>query len=287
VYPYTSISSSLQRTYTWLEIPASCESSAVSTDFDIWHLTTSLDGKPVEGLIAYVRVSTSKQAVDGTGLQAQLNQLQAFADRLGLPILRVFQDIGSAARDGGLDLRRGWNDALRESRDRKVPIAVADSTRVTRSKKDFEKLCKQPDAWVIDTSLPRTPEDEARMAARIARGQNHASLIRHRTKEALRARKQMGVPLGNRINLRKAQSLGAAKNKTLAQERDSVLEGLLMELAAKGIKTRAKFAEELNRIGYAAPQGGKWTANNLKRPLRRIKERRSPSEVDHPSWGTW
>lgn len=276
--------------------------TSVSSDLSVWEMRTSLD-QTDNVLIGYIRVSTRKQAQSGQGFEAQRRQIESFAKRAGLPLAQIFHDVESASRAGSIRQRTGWKDALCESRRRKAPIVVADCTRVTRSVEDFEYLREQPDVCIVDSSLPSSIDNEAKMVARIRRGQDDAARIKRRTSEALNEKRRKGVQLGNRTNLRRAQSRGAAKNKQLAEERDSLLAVQVDALVAKGIKTRTKIAEELNRIGYAAPRGGSWTANDLKRPLRRIRARQSPpsssgtggspssgpSEADllNPSWGTW
>lgn len=95
------------------------------------------DDKPTKA-VAYLRVSTDKQAEKGTSLSAQREQVGAYAKLYGLEIVEWIEDGGESAKS----LRRpGLKRALKalDSGDAKALI-VAKLDRLTRSVRDLAEL---------------------------------------------------------------------------------------------------------------------------------------------------
>ena len=93
-----------------------------------------------------------------------------------------------------------------------------------------------------------------------ALAEKERALISRRTKDALSAAKARGVRLGGH----RAQS---DENRIAAEERAEALRPVLEEL--RGLSA-CKVAEELNRRGITAAEGGKWYAAQVIRVRGRL-----------------
>ncbi|WP_431297868.1 recombinase family protein [Tabrizicola sp. BL-A-41-H6] len=58
-------------------------------------------------MIGYVRVSTPGQGEQGISLDVQRDAIRAFADRLGVPLLEIFEDVASGVSAKSFPSRRG------------------------------------------------------------------------------------------------------------------------------------------------------------------------------------
>jgi hypothetical protein len=160
------------------------------------------------------------------------------------------------------------------------PIIVADATRFSRNSEEATKLMSglRP-LWIIDVSLGWNPELAAVMMGRITRGQIEAEEIGSRTRNALSRVKAVGAILGNRSILADAQRRGAETNRALAQQRDAQIELVQAEPLAQGVTSATEIAKAVNSAGVSPPRGGQWTENDLRRPLKRIHNRRSANQA--------
>lgn len=150
-------------------------------------------------VLGYLRVSTTEQATNGSGLDAQRAAIAAEAERRGWSV-RWIEDRGASAKD----LRRsGIREALTllAAGDADA-LAVAKLDRLSRSLLDFSGLVERSrqERWQIvaldlgvDTSTP-SGEMMANVLASFA--QFERRLIGQRTAEALRAKRAAGVRLG-------------------------------------------------------------------------------------------
>ncbi len=150
-------------------------------------------------VLGYLRVSTTEQAANGAGLDAQRATIAAEAERRGWAV-RWIEDRGYSAKD----LRRpGIREALAALAAREADaLVVAKLDRLSRSLLDFSGLVERSrrESWQlvaldlrVDTSTP-SGEMLANMLASFA--QFERRLIGQRTAEALRAKKAAGVRLG-------------------------------------------------------------------------------------------
>ncbi|ABS05837.1 recombinase family protein [Kineococcus radiotolerans] len=150
-------------------------------------------------MLAYLRVSTAKQADSGAGLQAQRSALQAEADRQGWD-LEYVEDAGYSAKDLN---RPALTGALARLNAREVDVLlVAKLARLSRSVHDLSGLVKGATrrGWSVvcldvgvDTSTPNG-KFMATVTAGIA--ELERELIGQRTRDALAAKKAAGVRLG-------------------------------------------------------------------------------------------
>jgi DNA invertase Pin-like site-specific DNA recombinase len=192
-------------------------------------------------VIAYVRVSTDEQAVNGAGLEAQRAAIAAECKRRGWELLVTLEDAGYSAKD----LKRpGVKEALRALEAGEAnALVVAKLDRLSLSMLDFAALMAtaQKHQWAlvaldcaVDTS---TPAGEAMARVLATFGQFERRLIGQRTKAALAVKRAQGVRLG--------------RPPTVPQ----TIVRRIQRQRARGESLRA-IAESLNRNGVPTAQGG-------------------------------
>ncbi|MBB5057446.1 DNA invertase Pin-like site-specific DNA recombinase [Granulicella aggregans] len=107
--------------------------------------------------------------------------------------------------------------------------------------------------------------------------EHEALMISARTKAALSAARARGVELrglrGNRERMAllatEANSISAKRRAESATKRNADLIPVISNIQEAGHKSHKRIAEELNRRGITAARGGQWSANQLRRVIRR------------------
>lgn len=193
---------------------------------------------PSGTVVAYLRVSTSEQAVSGLGLEAQRATVAAYAVRKDLTIIAEYADEGISAKS--LTGRPGAQAALEAvRRGEAAGLLVAKMDRLSRSVVDGAGLMEAAgrEGWAlhfadldIDTSSPA-----GEMAANIiiSGSQYERRLISQRTKDALAAKKARGERLGA------APSLPEEVTRRIVSERAAgrTFQAIADALMADGIRT--------------------------------------------------
>ncbi|WP_298207454.1 recombinase family protein [Ferrimicrobium sp.] len=195
----------------------------------------------VQGVVAYLRVSTEEQAVSGLGLAAQEAAIRSECERRGLPILAVLSDAGISAKTIN---RPALTEALAMlGRGEANVLMVAKLDRLTRSVHDATGLLLEAERghWglvALDAPVDTTTPQGAAMAQVLAVfAELERRLIGERTKAALAVKKSQGVKLG--------------RPRTLAEDVVARIRG-----AKDGGATWSAIARELNAEGVPTAQGG-------------------------------
>jgi DNA invertase Pin-like site-specific DNA recombinase len=102
-----------------------------------------------------------------------------------------------------------------------------------------------------------------------ALAEKERALISQRTTAALAAKKAQGAKLGNRTNLREAQTKGAAANGTRADRHAANVLPIIREVQAAGITSLAAIANALNARGVRTARGGHWHNSTVRNALAR------------------
>ena len=87
--------------------------------------------------IAYIRVSTGKQAKSGLGLEAQQEALARFAEAEGYSLLKTFEEVETGKGADALDRRPQLSAALQMAKKHDAPVVVAKLDRLSRACKSF------------------------------------------------------------------------------------------------------------------------------------------------------
>jgi DNA invertase Pin-like site-specific DNA recombinase len=204
--------------------------------------------------IAYIRVSTQRQGRSGLGLEAQQAAIARFAEAEAFNLVETFTETESGADDD----RPQLSAAIERARKVKGPVIVAKLDRLSRDVHYISGLMKYKVPFVV-TELG-TDTDPFLLHLYAALAEKERALISRRTKDALAAAKARGVKLGGVTG-------SSLANQQAAADFAEALRAVFAELA--GVSAR-KAAEELNRRGIAAANGGRWHAVQVIRVRERL-----------------
>jgi DNA invertase Pin-like site-specific DNA recombinase len=187
-------------------------------------------------LIAYLRVSTGKQAKSGLGIEAQRKAIASFAHVEGFEVVAEFVEYETGKGADALNRRPQLRGALKAAKREKCEVAVAKLDRLSRDVAFIAGLMSQRVPFIV-CALGRNV-DPFTLHIYAALAEQERRMISRRTKEALAAAKARGVKLGR-------QEIADA-NKAAAAARDADLAPILRELS--DLSSRAA-AEEIERRG--------------------------------------
>lgn len=197
-------------------------------------------------IVAYLRVSTTRQGQSGLGLDAQRTSVAAYSTRTGLPILCEYVEVetGTGKRDRPQLLR-----AVKHAKEHGAVIVTAKLDRLARSVAAIVAL-KQAGVRFLALDLPES-ENPLFLYIIAAMAEYEAKLISERTKAALAAKRAGGwrpqVPdCWNREEIGKANG-ERIRNAALARDRG--VAGYVMALIDHE-STHAEIAERLNDEGF-------------------------------------
>ncbi len=213
--------------------------------------------------VAYLRVSTAKQGIDGLGMAAQEAAIMAYAGNVMPP---KYIEMESGKRKNRPELVKALshckltNSTLIVAKLDRLARNVSFISSLMESKVDFV-ACDFPDASPLTLHI---------MAA-VA--EHEAKTISTRTKAALAAAKARGVKLGN-PNLTIAGGIkgsieGIRTIKKLADAAATRVFPTIKLYLDNGMSLRM-IATILNNMSVPTPRGSQWTAQAVKNALARI-----------------
>ncbi len=220
------------------------------------------------GFIAYYRVSTAKQGVSGLGLEAQQDAVRNYLNGGKWTIVAEFTEVESG-RDNE---RPALAKALAAARVHKVPLVVANVSRLTRSLAFLSRLLEAGvDVRFCDLPKIEGPAGRFMLQQMAAVAELEAGMISARTKAALKAAKARGVVLGgNRGAVVDDQARQAATKalKARAASRGADLAPVLAGLRAEGLTSATGLARALTERGIPTARGGAvWSAVQVQRVI--------------------
>ena len=219
-------------------------------------------------LVAYFRVSTTKQGQSGLGLDAQRAAVEAYASQSGGTLLRSFTEVESGKRDD----RPQLTQALHLARVTGATLVIAKLDRLSRDAAFLLTLQKSGTRFVA-ADMPNADETTVGIMAIMAQREREA--ISKRTREALQAAKARGTKLGNPNGAAAlfrsggGHVAGTAAGKAAAQARAEDLRPILKHLEADGVSSLGAVADALNERGIRTPQGKQWHKSSV----RNLRER--------------
>lgn len=212
--------------------------------------------------ILYRRVSTHEQAVNGLGLKAQLDLLEAEAKRRGWDAEEV-TDRGVSGKVPAEE-----RPALGKALDSLHPgdvLAVAKLDRLSRSVLDFARLLERADRdkWsvvVLDLGVDMTTPNGRLVAHMLsALSEWERRMISLRTREGLA---KSDKPLGRKPGL---PSVGGGKPARIPDEVLAVIQD-----AREAGLSPGRIADRLNSYGHPSPRGKRWHRESVRRLLSRL-----------------
>ena len=217
-------------------------------------------------LIAYLRVSTGKQAKSGLGIEAQRTAVDAFAAANGLRVLDWHVEAETGKGSDALDRRPVLAAALAQARKAKAAVVVAKLDRLSRDVHFISGLMAQRVPFIV-TELG-ADVDPFMLHVYAALAEKERNLISARTKAALAAKKAQGVKLGGP----RLAEVSAAGRETQVREADAFAANvapIIREVQAAGVTKLADLAAALNARGIKTQRGGAWHASTVRNILMR------------------
>ena len=220
-------------------------------------------------IIAYYRVSTSKQGKSGLGLEAQKEAVTNYAIANGCEIINEFTEVESGKDDN----RPKLGEALELCEITGARLAIAKLDRLSRNVAFLSGLME---AKVKFTACDNPEASELTIHILAAVAQAERKAISERTKAALKAAKSRGQTLGNpRLNeARKNIDVQAATQKGTQTRVDASIARAekVMKVIEKarenGSHTLQNVADYLNNeTVIRTPRGSKWTRGAVKRVI--------------------
>jgi DNA invertase Pin-like site-specific DNA recombinase len=210
-----------------------------------------MDGK----FIAYFRVSTDHQGMNGNGIAAQHKAVEDYLNGGNWKLVGEFTEVESGKRSDRPELEK----ALAACRKHKARLVIAKLDRLSRNVHFISGLMERKVDFVA-CDMPSANAFMINVYAAVA--QEERRMISERTKAGLAAAKARGVKLGGPrladINeTRQAAAVGRAQ----------ALAPILAELS--GMSARAA-AAELNARKIATPTGKPWSAKTVIRSRDRL-----------------
>lgn len=219
----------------------------------------------VEGkFVAYFRVSTQKQGVNGLGMDAQKETVRQFLSNGG-ELVGEFVEVETGKGANALAKRPQLAAALALCKKNGAKLLIAKLDRLARNVHFVSGLMESKVKFVA-CDMPEANDLTIHVMAAFA--EHEAKRISQRTKEGLAAAKARGVALG----------VAGYKNLSLkleerSQNADLIAKRLWPVMSAfksKGLSQRAMVLA-LNSAGIPASKGGNWTLIQLQRVIDRQK----------------
>ena len=209
--------------------------------------------------VAYIRVSTGKQAKSGLGLEAQIEAVRVFAKAEGYKITGTFEEHESGKGADALDRRPQLAAAIKAAKKAGGPVIVSKLDRLSRDVHIISGLMVHKVPFIVTELGSDVDPFVLHLFAALA--QKERSLISARTKEGLRAAKARGARLGG-------WTAGSETSKRQADELAARMKPVLMELSH--LPSARQIAAELNRRGIKSATGGQWSSKTVVRLRERL-----------------
>jgi len=221
---------------------------------------------PALPVVAYLRVSTSRQGRSGLGIEAQRENIARFAAAEGYELIGEYVEVETGTGSDALERRPQLTAALNAARRRKGSVVVAKLDRLSRDVHFISGLMSHKVPFIV-TELG-ADVDPFILHLYAALGEKERNLISGRTKAALAVKKAQGKVLGG-PKLPEAREAAQVVIKTNADRYAANVLPLIKDAQRAGAKTLRDIADALNARGIATARGGRWHATSVKNILKR------------------
>ena len=221
-------------------------------------------------LVAYERVSTTRQGTSGLGLEAQRNTIGSFAAARNADVIGRFTEVESGRKIDRPELTKALNLAKLTG----ATLVIAKLDRLSRNAA-FLLTLRDSGVRFLAVDMPEANDLTVGIMALVAQQEREA--ISRRTREALAVAKARGVKLGNpngAAALRRAGKGGVALRRTVSANADRFaadLAAVVQAIQMEGHVSLRAIAAELNRRSMLTRQGGRWHVSNVRNLLARIE----------------
>ena len=223
-------------------------------------------------LVPYYRVSTSKQAKSGLGLEGQEATVSQFAAAHGADILKAYIEVET----GKSATRPELANAIAHARRAKATLVIAKLDRLARNVHFLSGLME---AGVKFIACDQPSANDLTIHIMAAVAQDEAKRISERTKTALAAYKARGGKLGaarpecRNLTVEACQIGAVAAGETASRDADDAytdLYPIMRELRDQGVSLRG-IAKHLDNEGYETRRGRSWNHVQVRSVLLRYE----------------
>ena len=210
--------------------------------------------------IAYYRVSTGKQGLDGNGMESQKQTVERYVASQDGQLVCSFCELES----GKVNQRPQLALALQLAKSERATLVIAKLDRLSRNAAFLLQLQDSGTEFVC-CDCPQASRLHLSILAIFA--QQEREMISQRTKAGLAVAKQRGARLGNpRLHLARQNAMAtvAASKKAYAE---SILP-VIRDIQSAGVTTLSGLATCLNKRGERGARGGVWTATAVRNLLK-------------------
>jgi len=210
--------------------------------------------------VAYYRVSTKEQGINGLGLDAQKKIVSDYIKPEN--IYKEFQEIESGKRDNRPVLKQ----ALELCKEIDGTLVIAKLDRLSRNA-HFTLMLMNSKVKFVCCDMPNANEFTISIMAVMA--QQEREFISQRTKDALAIKKKQlaleGKTLGKSINLTDySRQKSVERKKEIAQNNDNNIKARACIKLMNGMTLKQK-ADYLNENGFLTANGTKFRPMQVKR----------------------
>jgi DNA invertase Pin-like site-specific DNA recombinase len=220
-------------------------------------------------VVAYYRVSTTKQERSGLGLEAQRYDVEQLARREDCEVIGAYTEAESAWKDS-LENRPELAKAIAHTKAANATLVIAKLDRLSRSV-FVTALLKSTGVHFTCCDMPNANSLTIDVIAAV--NEDESRRISARTKAALAVAKAQGRTFGTPANLsadaaRRGRVLGAQAARAKAFTAYEHVIPVAAELRAAG-NSYGKIAAELNARGYVTRRDRPWSSVQVARVLGR------------------
>lgn len=212
--------------------------------------------------VAYYRVSTQKQGLDGNGMGAQKEAVRRYLASLKCELLGNFEEVESGSNNDRPQLAA----AIKLATAQKAILVIAKLDRISRNAAFLMQL-QESGVDFVACDMPNADKFTVGILALVA--QRERELISERTKAGLSIAKARGVVLGNPRAAEACQKAREAIQRKKSEFSKVALSNI-HEIQGTGIRTLSRIADCLNKRGEKTPRGAKWTATAVSRVLASV-----------------
>jgi DNA invertase Pin-like site-specific DNA recombinase len=212
--------------------------------------------------VAYYRVSTTKQGINGLGMDAQRDAVARYLNCGDWKLIGEFAEVESGKRNN----RQEMEKAIALCRKEGATLLIAKLDRLARNAAFLLNL-RDSGVDFIAVDMPHADKFTVGIMALVA--EKERDMISQRTRDGLAAARRRGIKLGNP---RPAQALKGAQAANLASA-DAYARRLVpvvQEIRAAHVTALRQIAQCLNARGYKTPHGKAFKAQSVKNLLGRV-----------------
>ncbi len=211
--------------------------------------------------VAYYRVSTTKQGMNGLGMDSQKELIKNYLNGGNWELIGEFAEVESGKNNDREELSK----AVTLCRKRKATLVIAKLDRLARNAAFLLNL-RDSGVDFVAVDMPHADKFTVGIMALVA--EKERDLISQRTKDGLAAAKRRGIKLGN-PNPAKAIRCALEANVRRAERFAENLLPVVREIQQAGVSTLRGIAQCLNARGFKTPRGSSFEAQSVKNLLAR------------------